>query len=57
MEETKNRLQYHMIKTDEELIKLADRLCNLEGSSMNFKFDIDKLQSKTNAHNDTIRSN
>ena len=45
MEDTETKLNYHMTKTDEEMVKITDRINALEGTSMNHKFDIDKLQA------------
>lgn len=55
MDETTNKLKYHMIRTDEEIIKMADRLSHLEGSSLNYKFDIDKLQANSRNNLESIR--
>ena len=57
MEDTKNKLNFHMTKTDLELSKMIDRLNVLEGASMNHKFDIDKLQASTAVFLESIRKN
>ena len=57
MDETRIKLNYHMDKADEDLSKMSDRLNILEGTVMNHKFDIDKLQAKTTVNADTIKKN
>ena len=57
MEDTEAKVNYHMTKTDEEMSKMIDRLNALEGSTMNHKFDIDKLQAQARISTETIRRN
>ena len=55
MDECKSKLSTHMKETNENILKMQDTLTNMERSVLQHKFDIDKLQSRTNISEELIK--
>ncbi len=55
MDDNVEKISQFMNKTDDKLLQMDDRLNRCEKTIHDYKFDIDKLVSRANSANDSLK--